>query len=384
ITIPLMKRTGYEAHIAGATEAAASTGGTILPPVMGIAAFVMVALTGIPYATIALHATIPALLYYLNVYLQTHFYARRRGLVGLPRGECPAFWPTLRRGWFYLVPLLIIVVLVYRGDSLARIALYATLSVVGCSWLDARRRMGPRAVLDALAEGTRMGLTIIAVAGPVSVMTMGILLPGTGLKITGMLIDLAGQSVALTIGVVFVIGYILGMGLSVVPAYIILATLAAPGLIRLGVPIMAAHFMVMWWGQASNITPPVALASYVAANIAGASLWRTGMAAVVKGSGIFYIPVLFAYQPGLLLQGSVGEIVLTVGSLAVGIAALSGAVEGYFGARLTPVARGILGAIGAVLVLTVDPLLIAACAVAVAGIFVSGRRGRRAMRKQPA
>jgi TRAP transporter 4TM/12TM fusion protein len=355
LTIPLMKRTGYAPHIAAATEAAASTGGTVMPPVMGAAAFIMVALTGIPYATIALLSAVPALVYFLCVYLQVHFYAKRHGLAGLPAAEVPAFWAVWRRGWVFVAPLVVVVALVFAGYSLARIALLGMVTCVLCSWLDRRTRMGWRAILDALAEGTKHGLSIIAVAGPVSVMTLAILLPGTGLKITGILIDLGGSSIALTMGIIFVIAYILGMGLSMVPAYIILTTLAAPALIRMDVPVIAAHFVVMWWSQASNITPPVALASYVAANIAGSPLWQTGNAAVVKGAGLFFLPLLFVYQPGFLFEGSALEIVSTIGSVLVGVLMISAAIEGYLTRALNAGFRIAYGVAGGLLIIAHEP-----------------------------
>jgi TRAP transporter 4TM/12TM fusion protein len=355
LTIPLMKRTGYAPHIAAATEAAASTGGTVMPPVMGAAAVIMVALTGIPYATIALLSAVPALVYFLCVYLQVHFYAKRHGLAGLPAAEVPAFWAVWRRGWVFVAPLVVVVALVFAGYSLARIALLGMVTCVLCSWLDRRTRMGWRAILDALAEGTKHGLSIIAVAGPVSVMTLAILLPGTGLKITGILIDLGGSSIALTMGIIFVIAYILGMGLSMVPAYIILTTLAAPALIRMDVPVIAAHFVVMWWSQASNITPPVALASYVAANIAGSPLWQTGNAAVVKGAGLFFLPLLFVYQPGFLFEGSALEIASTIGSVLVGVLMISAAIEGYFTRALNAGFRIAYGVAGGLLIIAHEP-----------------------------
>jgi TRAP transporter 4TM/12TM fusion protein len=355
LTIPLMKRTGYAPHIAAATEAAASTGGTVMPPVMGAAAFIMVALTGIPYATIALLSAVPALIYFWCVYLQVHFYAKRHNLGGLSAEETPSFGAVCRRGWVFVAPLAVVVVLVFMGYSLSRVALLGMLSCIACSWFDPRTRMGWRAILDALAEGTQHGLSIIAVAGPVSIMTLAILLPGTGLKITGILIDLGGNSVALTIAIIFVIAYILGMGLSVVPAYIILTTLAAPALIRMGVPVIAAHFLVMWWSQASNITPPVALASYVAANIAGSSLWQTGNAAVVKGAGLFFLPLLFVYQPALLFDGSALEVASTIGSVLVGVVMISAAIEGYLTRMLNIALRVAYGVAGSLLIIAHQP-----------------------------
>ena len=350
ITIPMMIRTGYRPAVAGGIEAAASTGGTVMPPVMGASAFIMVALTGFSYGKIVLFATIPALLYFLNVYLQVHFYAMRNNLKGLPAEECPPFRATLKKGWVFLVPIVVVIVLVYLDYSLRRVGLLAIFSVIVASWFT-DRKMGPREIVEAMAEGAKSSLPIIAIAGPVSIIAGAVLLPGTGIRVTGLIIDLAQSNLAFTVLFVFVIGYILGMGLSVIPAYVILATLAAPALIQLGIPVIAAHLLVLWWGQASNVTPPVALAAYMAAGISKERLWPVCNVAMVKAMAIFYLPVLFVYQPGLLLEGSVLEIILTVGTLALGGLAISAGIEGFFYTPLSVVMRVVAVAIGAVLIL---------------------------------
>jgi TRAP transporter 4TM/12TM fusion protein len=351
ITIPLMIRTGYAPAAAGGIEAAASTGGTIMPPVMGASAFIMVALTGFSYGEIVLYSTIPALLFFLNVFLQAHFYAMRHGLRGIPAAECPPFVGTLRSGWVHLLPIVVVISLVYMDYSLRRVGLLAIVSAVVASWFTSNR-MGPRQILDAMAEGARASLPVIAIAGPVSIIAGAVLLPGTGLRITGLIIDLGNNNLPLTILFIFIIGYILGMGLSVIPAYVILATLAAPALIQLGVPTIAAHLLVLWWGQASNLTPPVALASYVAAGIARASLWKVCNVAMIKGMAIFYLPVLFVYQPGLLLQGSPVDIGITIGTLVLGGIAISAGIEGFFLTRLSFAMQLLFVVLGAALILT--------------------------------
>ncbi len=351
ITIPMMIRTGYRPAVAGGIEAAASTGGTVMPPVMGASAFIMVALTGFSYGQIVLYATIPALLYFLNVYLQVHFYAMRNDLKGLPAEECPPFRATLKKGWVYLVPIVVVIVLVYLDYSLRRVGLLAIVTVVVASWFT-DRRMGPRDIIEALADGARSSLPIIAIAGPVSIIAGAVLLPGTGIRVTGLIIDLGQSNLAFTVMFIFIIAYILGMGLSVIPAYVILATLAAPALIQLGIPVMAAHLLVLWWGQASNVTPPVALAAYMAAGISKERLWPVCNVAMVKAMAIFYLPVLFVYQPGLLLQGGLVEIVLTVGTLALGGLIISAGIEGFFYVRMGVLMRSVATVIGIALVLT--------------------------------
>jgi TRAP-type uncharacterized transport system fused permease subunit len=214
-----------------------------------------------------------------------------------------------------------------------------------------------------------MSMSIIVIAAPVSIMTLAMLMPGTGLKITAMLIDMGQGQLAATIAMIFIIGYVLGMGLSVVPSYIILATLAAPALMRLGVPIMAAHFVVMWWGQASNITPPVALASYVAANIAESPLWKSGNAAVIKGAGLFFLPVLFIYQPALLLNGSILDIVVTIGSILAGVVLIAAGIEGYLLRKSSIQFRLAYAAMGALLIIANELLQVIALAIAAAALI---------------
>jgi TRAP transporter 4TM/12TM fusion protein len=351
VTIPMMKRTGYQPHVAGATEAAASLGGSILPPVMGAAAFVMVALTGIPYVTIIQYASIPGVLYFLGVYFQTHFYALKMNLKGLPQEELPKLGPSLKRGWYHIAPFFSVVYLLLKGYSLPLVALSAIACTVFFSYMRRETRMSIKDIVNGLALGAKTSIPILAIAAPVSIMSEAVLLPGMGLKLSSMILDLSGGSVAVTIFIVFVVGYILGMGLSIVPAYIILATLGAPALIQLGVPVMAAHLMVMWYGQASTITPPVCLASYVAAGLAGSSFWKTGMEAVKKAMAIFYLPILFVYQPGLLLNGSLITILATVGSLIIGIFILSTGIERYLIRKCTLLEQILLLASGTVWIL---------------------------------
>lgn len=378
MTIPLMKSAGFQSHVAGGIEAAASTGGTVLPPVMGVAAFIMVALTGIPYAKIALYSAVPALLYYLFVYAQVHFYARRKGLSGMPRAELPPVGPTLAKGWYYLLPVAVIVFMVMKGYSLAFTALLATGATLLTSWTRAETRMGPRAILDALAKGTQNALPIMTVAGPVAIMSECLLVPGTGLRLTGLILDVGHGSLAGTLALVYIIAYVLGMGLSVVPAYLILATLAAPALIQLHVPVLAAHLVVMWWSQASNIKPPVALAVYVTSSIAEAPLWATGWAAVLKGAGLFFLPVLFVYQPPLLFDGTAGQIALVLVTIIVGIIFCAAGIEGYFRRSLPPLPRTVMGLGGAVLVFGHDLVsIIAGVIVTAAGVALSQWKAKR-------
>jgi TRAP-type uncharacterized transport system fused permease subunit len=236
-------------------------------------------------------------------------------------------------------------------------------------------RMGPRAILDCLAQGAQHSLPIMAVAGPVAIMSECLLVPGTGLRLTGLIISTGHGSLAATLALVYAIAYVIGMGLSVVPAYLILATLAAPALIQLHVPVLAAHLLVTWWSQASNIKPPVAMAVYVTSSIAGSGLWPTGWAAVLKGAGLFFLPVLFVYQPPLLLDGTVFQIVFTIGMIIIGIIFCSAGIEGYFWRPLSVFPRIIIGIGGCLLVLIQDVTSLAVAVVVIAaGIFISSRQ----------
>jgi TRAP-type uncharacterized transport system fused permease subunit len=215
------------------------------------------------------------------------------------------------------------------------------------------------------------------IAGPVAIMSECLLLPGTGLRVTGMILDVAHGNLEITLLLVYIIAYVLGMGLSVVPAYIILATLAAPALIQLHVPVLAAHLLVMWWSQASNIKPPVAMAVYVTSSIAGAGLWPTGWAAVLKGAGLFFIPVLFIYQPPLLFDGTPVQIAITMVTITLGIIVCAAAIEGFFRHRLTPVARVVLGLGGVFLLLGYNLVTLSiAAAVIAAGVMISEAQWR--------
>ncbi len=228
--------------------------------------------------------------------------------------------------------------------------------------------MGLRETLSALSDGAQHALPIMAVAGPVAIMSECLLLPGTGLRVTGMILDVAQGNLEITLLLVYIIAYVLGMGLSVVPAYIILATLAAPALIQLHVPVLAAHLLVMWWSQASNIKPPVAMAVYVTSSIAGSGLWPTGWAAVLKGAGLFFIPVLFIYQPPILFDGTPVQIAVTLTTITAGIIFCAAGLEGFFRHALSVPARVVFGLGGTLLLLgyNVLSLSIAVAVIAIA------------------
>ncbi len=330
MTIPLMKENGYSPEVAGGTEAASSLGGTILPPIMGASAFIMVGITNIPYLDIIRFALIPAILYFLSVFLHCHYYAKRKGLVGIPREKLPDLKQTLKEGSHFFIPIIVLIVLLLRGMSLQRVALWSIVATFGLSFLRKESRMTLNRLLNALINSARTALPIAAVAGPVGIISTAVVWPGMSLRVSNMIMQLTGGSLALTIIFVFIIAYILGMGLSIIPSYMILATLAAPALINLGVPLPAAHLMVLWYAQLSTITPPVCLASYVAAGIAEASYWKTGMQGVMRAAAIIYLPIIFVYQPGLILFGDPLNIIRTVLTTTIAVVVLVAGLEGFF------------------------------------------------------
>lgn len=333
VTIPMMIKAGYPPFKAGATEAAASYGGTILPPVMGAAAFIMCALVNVPYVTVIKYAAIPAVLYYLGVYFSVHFDACRMNLKVFPKGSFPSVKETVKAGGHLIVPPLFLVFLLFLGYSMGRISTGAIASVVVFSAIRKKSRMSIRDVLDALAEGAQQSISILAVLGAVQIITVGVFLPGTGLKISNMIVQLSGNSLFLATLIIFALSYVLGMGLPITPAYLVLATLAAPALLNLGAPLMGAHLLVLWWANSSAITPPVCLAVYVACALAKSSLWSTGMEAVKKASINFVLPFLFIYDPLLLLNGSPARIVFRIGLLILAILSFQAGMTGYFWKR---------------------------------------------------
>lgn len=329
LTIPLMKRTGYEAHVAGATEAAASTGGTILPPVMGAAAFVMAAIIGRSYAEVIAVAAIPGVIYFISVLAHTHFYASRRGIGGLSEDQLPDVKTTLRKGVQFFLPIIVMIYSLSSGFSLTRAGLLSIASVFVASSLRKETRMSFRTIANALISGAKTALPIVAVAGPVSMVSQALVLPGMAVKFTGQLVTFTGGQLGLTLVVVALVAYVLGMGLDSTAAYLVMATFAPPALVQLGVPLLPAHLLAMWFGQLSNVTPPVAMAAYVASSISEANMWKVGMTAARMALALLYLPIVWVYRPALVLQGSVFAVLLTSAIVLAGVVLLVAAEEGY-------------------------------------------------------
>ncbi len=330
LTIPLMKRTGFKHDFAAAVEATASTGGQIMPPVMGAAAFVMAEYTGISYIHICKHALIPALLYYLALFMAIHFEASRTGLLGVPKEERPRLKAVLSSRGHLLLPLVVILYFMMAGYTPMYACIYATISVVLIALIRSETRMGLISILGALEYGAKNMLPVAAACACAGIVVGIINLTGLGLKFTSLILFIAGDSLAPALIFTMIAGIILGMGLPTTAAYIVQAALLIPALIKLGVPVIAAHLFVFYFAIISAITPPVAMAVYAAAGISGSNIWKTGIAALKIGATGFIVPFMFVYGPSLLIIGKPVSIVTTILSASIGVVLLSAGLMGWF------------------------------------------------------
>ncbi|MGB9699209.1 MAG: TRAP transporter permease [Thermodesulfobacteriota bacterium] len=327
-TIPMMKKTGFQPHFAGAVEATASTGGQIMPPVMGAAAFVMAEFTGLPYITVCKHALIPAILYYLSCFMAIHFEALRTNLRGMLE-EAPSLAAVLLGKGHLLFPVAVIIYMMFAGYTPMYACIFAIISVVILANLKKASRMGGIKILQALEEGAK-GTVSVAVACACAGIIIGVInLTGLGLKFTSFVLLLAGESLALALVFTMIAGIILGMGLPTTAAYIVMAALLVPALVKLGIPTIAAHMFAFYYAIISAITPPVALAVYAGAGLAGSNMWKTGFAAVRIGAPGFIIPFMFAYEPSLLFLGSPWSVFTSFITASIGVIILAAGMMGW-------------------------------------------------------
>ena len=330
LTIPLMKRTGFTPPFACAVEATASTGGQIMPPVMGAAAFVMAEFTGIPYINICLYAMIPALLYYFALFMSIHFMAGKMGLKGIPKEELPRLKKVLAARGHMFIPLGIIVYMMTAGYTPMYACIYSTVAVVILSFLRKETRMGFWTIIRALEESAKNTLGVAAACACAGIVIGVINLTGLGLKFTSLVLFIAGESLIPALVMTMLAGIVLGMGMPTTPAYIVQAALLIPALIKLGVMNIAAHMFVFYFSTISAITPPVAMAVYAAAGIGGAKLWPTGIWAMRIAAAGFIVPFMFVYGPSLLLIGSAFDIITSAISASFGVIALAAGMMGWF------------------------------------------------------
>jgi TRAP transporter 4TM/12TM fusion protein len=330
ITIPLMMRTGYRAPLAAAIEAVASTGGQIMPPVMGAAAFIMAEFLAVPYREVAVAAALPAILFYVALFAQVDLEAGKAGLRGFSRQELPALLPVLGRGWVFFLPLSILVYVLFIQNSDAGDAgMFAALATLALGFLKKELRSRLRWVLETLVSTGRtlleLGVTV-ALAG----LVVGVVqVSGLGFILSYGLVSLAGGNILALLLLTAVVSMILGMGMPTTAVYILLAVLVAPALAQLGIDPLASHLFIFYFGMVSMITPPICLAAYTAAAIVQADSMRTGLQATRLGIVAYIVPFLFAFSPALLLKGSAVDVCLAAVTAVAGTILLAVALTGY-------------------------------------------------------
>ncbi|MEE3170397.1 MAG: TRAP transporter permease [Pseudomonadota bacterium] len=329
LTIPLMKKVGYKKTSAGAVEAAASTGGQIMPPIMGAGAFIMAEITGIPYTEIAIAAVIPAILYFASVYFMVDFEAAKTGMRGMREDELPKLRRLIKQIYLF-IPIIILIVALFQGYSVIRAGTLATVSAAVVSWLSPNK-MGIRAILRALDLASIMSIQIIVVCAAAGIIVGVISLTGVGARFSVLLLDVAEASQLLALIFAMFISILLGMGMPTTAAYAVAASVVAPGLVQLGIEPLTAHFFVFYFAVVSAITPPVALASYAAAGISGANAMATSVASFRIGIAAFIVPFMFFYNSALLMDAGWFEIARALVTATFGVYLLSGGVLGWFG-----------------------------------------------------
>lgn len=363
-TIPLMKKVGYHKDFAGAVEASASVGGQILPPIMGASAFIMAETTGVKYGTIALAALLPAVLYYLGVIAQVHFRAGRRDLKGIAKESLPRIKEVIKVRGHMLLPIVFLIFLLMKNVPVGYSAAYTIAFTVVISMLRAETRMSINDILGALEDGARQSLAVMAACAVVGIIIGVVSLTSFGTVMTSAIVTLGAGSLFLTLILTMLASMVLGMGLPSIPAYIITATMAAPALAGFDIPILSAHMFVFYFGIFANITPPVCLAAFAGAGIAGGDPMKTGFQALKLALAGFIVPFMFIYNPTMLMIDPTGlavtakefplppiiDIIVVVLTSVTGIIGLSAAVEGYFKGLMNPIMR-ILLAIGALLLI---------------------------------
>ena len=351
-TIPMMKKAGFRPHVAGAIEPAASIGGMFMPPIMGAGGFLMAEMTEIPYVEIMKMAIFPAVMYFMSVFVMIHFEAKRHGLYGIDDPDAPTAWQILRKEWYLATPLVIIIVMMLTGKSAGYSAVVATLSCVVVSWFTPDHKMGPRQIIDAMIEGGRNTLIIGATVGVIGIIVGTISLSGIGLKFSDIIISLSGGFLPVAILLIGIASLVLGMGVPVTAAYLITAVLTVGSVSKMiamhhfGVPLsdmeidrqlvqyvpwvmISSHMIVYWFSQDSNITPPVCVAAYAGAAIAGSDPWKTGWTSFKFAKFLYIGPFLFAYSRGFLLHGDFVSIAMTWVTIALATVAFGSLTMGY-------------------------------------------------------
>ena len=331
VTIPLMKKTGYKPEFAAAAEASASTGGQIMPPIMGAAAFLMADYVGVPYSNIMVRAILPAVLYFAGIFIAVHLEAQKEGLRGLRKEELPKLLPLMKQ-CYLLLPLVLLIYLVGTSQrSIQYAAAIAILATIVVSLFNKESRITPSKIWEALAAGGQGMITVAAACGVAGIIAGTITMTGLANMLINGIVTLAGNHVIVALFLTMICCIVLGMGVPTTANYCIMAATCAPILVRMGVPTIAAHFFVFYFGIVADLTPPVALAAYAGAAIAQANPMKTAFTSTKLAIGAFIVPYVFALNPAMLfIDTTVWEVILICVTSFIGIFAVSSALEGYF------------------------------------------------------
>ncbi|RDH92276.1 MAG: C4-dicarboxylate ABC transporter permease [endosymbiont of Seepiophila jonesi] len=327
-TIPMMKKAGFKPHVAGAIEPAASIGGMFMPPIMGAGGFIMAEMTGLPYSQIMLVALFPAMMYFFSVFVMVHYEAKKYNIVGERSAE--SAMEILKKEWFYILPLAVITVLMLMGYSPGYAAILGIVTSIAISWFRKETRIGPKGFVMAARAGAENSLKIGATVGVIGIIIGVLTYSGLVLTFADIVIELADGKLFLTILLIALASLVLGMGVPVTAAYLITAVVAVPALTHLGVNELAAHMIVYWLSQDSNITPPVCIAAFAGATIAKANMWKTAFTAFRFAKFLYLAPFLFGYVPAFSLDGSATDIVLVFMLIIVGTYAYAWFLSGIW------------------------------------------------------
>lgn len=333
VTIPMMKKVGYQPHFAGAVEAVASTGGQIMPPLMAATAFVMSAFTGIPYITICKYAVLPAILYFSAIFMIVHLEAAKFDLRGI-EPETGAL-ESIKAYSHMVVPIFLLVYLLIEGHTPMFAGAYSVLAAVIVSFLRRKSRLNPKKIVKSLQQAAQTMLVVIMACAAAGILIGVTNFSGLGTRFSAMIVKISGGNIYVALVMTMVAALILGMGMPTTAAYVVQVALIIPALITMGLPVHTAHFFVFYFSCISLITPPVAVTAYAAAGIAGSDPWKTGWTAFKLGFAAFIVPYMFVFGPSLLLVGSAWAVIITVITALIGVASLAISLEGYWQSRLS-------------------------------------------------
>ena len=347
VTIPLMKKTGYKGEFAGAVEAAASTGGQIMPPIMGAAAFLMAEMVGVQYSEIAMRAIFPALLYFTGIFITVHLEAKRLGLKGIAKEDLPKFVPLFIRQGYLLIPLVTLVAMVMMGYTMSRSAVIATLLAILVSIPNKSTRMNPTRFVNALETGGKNTLSVAVACGIAGIIAGVVTMTGLGQILISAIVSVAGDRVIIALFLTMLTCIVLGMGVPTTANYIIMATTCAPILVNgMGINKIAANMFVFYFGIVADITPPVALAAYAGSAIAKSNPMKTALNASRLAIAAFIVPYIFAFNPAMLfIDADVVQVVIIIVTSLVGLTGVAGGLEGYIVTNMNPIQR-ILAVVG--------------------------------------